>query len=89
LLNIFAVLDAIHKRSITPKSSENFAERISRYLNRKLTSLESFVINKPLYALTLVVSALVLFFLAMRRAMADDNFTDSREHRPGKSRRLD
>ncbi|KIM79468.1 hypothetical protein PILCRDRAFT_823363 [Piloderma croceum F 1598] len=88
-LSVFATLDGINKGSIPSKSSENFAERISRYLNDKLRSLENFVINKPLYAVTLVAIVLVLFFLAMRRAMADDNFTDPRENRHGKSRRLD
>jgi len=87
--SIFATLDGITKGSIPPKSSENFAERISRYLNGKLTSLETFVINKPLQALTLLVVILALFFLAMRRAMADDNFTNAREHHHGKPRRLD
>jgi len=87
--SIFAFIDGIDEGSISPKSSENFAERISTYLNNKLTSLESFVINKPLQASTLIVTILVLFFLAMKRAMAEDNFTESREHRLGKSRRLD
>jgi len=88
-LSIFATLDGIDKGTISPKSSENFAERISRYLNSKLTSLESFVVNKPLQALALVIVVLVLLFMAMKRAMAEENFTDSREHRHGKPRRLD
>jgi hypothetical protein len=32
----------------------------------------------PLQALTLVVVILVLFFLVMRRVMAEDNFTECR-----------
>jgi len=84
--SIFAVLEGIDKASIRPKSSENFAERISRYLNGKLTSLETFLISKPLQALTFIVIILVLFYLAMRRAMAKDNFTDSHS---AKTRRLD
>jgi thioredoxin domain-containing protein 5 len=86
--SIFATIDGIIHGSITPKHSENFAERLSRSLNAKLTSLEAFVINKPLQTISIVVIVLVLVFLAAKRAIADD-VADLRQDRHTKSRRLD
>jgi len=83
--SIFSAVDGIIQGSITPKHSENFAERLSRFLNAKLTSLEIFVVKKPLQTIFVVAVVLVLIFLAAKRALADD-IADSRQYRHTKSR---
>jgi len=75
--SVISTLEGILSGSVAYKNSENIVERLVRYLNEKLVSLEVFVTNNPRTVVFLVCSVFVLFVLFIRRILADDD-----AHRP-------
>ncbi|KAF9076692.1 protein disulfide isomerase [Rhodocollybia butyracea] len=88
--SISATLDGIAQELLLPKNSENFIERVARYLNNKLQSIESYIFNNPKYIALLFIVGLLVITFAIRKALTDDP-TDSDYMRVGKSKadRLD
>ncbi|CAK5272120.1 unnamed protein product, partial [Mycena citricolor] len=85
--SIFSALEGAVSGSISPNNSENFMERVARFLNGKMTGIEGYVIHHPIYSLGFAVVSVFLVYLALRRFLADD-YVD-RDHAYGKSGRLD
>ncbi|KAJ6595666.1 protein disulfide isomerase [Mycena vulgaris] len=86
--SIFSALEGATSGAIAPKNSENFVERMARFLNAKMTATEAFVMGHPLQAAALLGAVLVLAYLGMRRCLGDDTSHD-REYGYGKEGRLD
>ncbi|KIK54363.1 hypothetical protein GYMLUDRAFT_48733 [Collybiopsis luxurians FD-317 M1] len=70
--SVFSTLEGIAQDSIEAQNSENFIERVARYLNSKLQTLESYIINHPMHIVFLVIVGFVLVIMAARKALADD-----------------
>ncbi|KAJ7078087.1 thioredoxin-domain-containing protein [Mycena epipterygia] len=86
--SIFSALEGAASGTIRPKNSENFVERTARYLNAKMTAIESYVMEHPLYAVFMFGLSLVVMYLGLRRCMGDDSSSD-REYGYDKSGRMD
>ncbi|KDQ65138.1 hypothetical protein JAAARDRAFT_43901 [Jaapia argillacea MUCL 33604] len=90
--SVFSAIDGIRTRKISGRHSENFVERLARYLNDMLTGVEVYVIAHPWRTGGFALVALVLFILLMKRLFSDD-FSDvrdfSRDPSMRKSHRLD
>ncbi|KAJ3996888.1 protein disulfide isomerase [Lentinula boryana] len=88
--DIFSALDDIAQDQILPKNSENLIERAARYLNNKLQSIESYIINHPKHIAFFVVVAILLVVYAIRKALADEPMDrDYVRMGKGKADRLD
>ncbi|KAJ7691735.1 hypothetical protein B0H17DRAFT_1169048 [Mycena rosella] len=86
--SIFSALEGAATGTIKPKNSENFVERMARFLNAQLTATEAYIFDHPLHAAALLGAVLVLMYLAMRRCLGDDGAHD-REYGYGKEGRMD
>jgi len=64
-------LEAVIAGSLAYKHSENFVERMARFLNNGLIALEEYVTTNPIKSALFVLCALVLFVLFIRRLLAD------------------
>jgi len=82
--SIFSALEGAASGKIGPKNSENFVERLARYLNQKVTAIEAYVMNHPLFTVFMLGLALVVAYLGVRRCLGDDPLRD-REHGYSKS----
>jgi len=88
--DIFSALDGVAQGRISSKNSENLIERVARYLNAKLQSTESYVINHPKHIAFFLVVGLLLAVWAIRRAFAEDPMDrDYVRLSKGKADRLD
>jgi len=89
--SIFSVAEGAISGKISPKNSENFVERLARYLNHKIGATEAYVTAHPMHAVFLVGVVLAVVFLAVRRCLAADVARLDREfsHHRDKSSRLD
>jgi len=83
--SIFSALEGAADGTLRAKNSENIVERIARYLNAKLTSIEKNILNHPFYALGLLSLSLVAMYSVLRRCLGDDSAYD----RDSKSGRMD
>ncbi|KAJ7485532.1 protein disulfide isomerase [Mycena latifolia] len=86
--SIFSALEGAATGVIRPKNSENFVERMARYLNARLTATEAYVFDHPLYTAFMLGAVLVLAYLGVRRCFGDDSAHD-REYGYGKEGRID
>ncbi|KAJ7154694.1 protein disulfide isomerase [Mycena filopes] len=86
--SLFSALEGAASGAIPPKESENFVERMARYLNAKMSATEAYVWNHPLYSLCLLGTVFVGLYLGLRRCLADD-FSSDREYGYSKSGRMD
>ncbi|KAF8217811.1 hypothetical protein K438DRAFT_1795686 [Mycena galopus ATCC 62051] len=87
--SIFAALEGAAAGTVKPKESENFVERMARYLNAKMTAVESFVRINPLTSVFILVCVSVVGFMVLRRFFLDDYSGYEREHGYSKSGRMD
>ncbi|KAF4574508.1 hypothetical protein EYR36_005850 [Pleurotus pulmonarius] len=87
--SLFAAVDSIHKNRLSYKHSENAVERIARYLNGKMMSLEHFVKTHPYYTITIVIGSMVALFLWLKRLVADDVYDIREQGQLRKGDRLD
>ncbi|CDO70352.1 hypothetical protein BN946_scf184613.g2 [Trametes cinnabarina] len=69
--SLFSAINGAAQGTIPYKHSENVVERLARYLNQKLVSLESFVVNNPWHTAFYALVVLGLFGLLIRRLLAD------------------
>ncbi|KAJ7204685.1 hypothetical protein GGX14DRAFT_645879 [Mycena pura] len=83
-----SIFSALEGGKITPKNSENFVERLARYLNEKVTTIEAYVMNHPLFTVFMLGLTVVVAYLGLRRCLGDNPMHD-REHGYSKSGRLD
>ncbi|KAJ6571983.1 protein disulfide isomerase [Mycena capillaripes] len=86
--SIFSALEGAANGSTKPKESENFVERMARYLNAKMTATEEYVIEHRLFSVFILGLVLVLVYLGVRRFLSDDSAHD-REFGYDKSGRMD
>ncbi|KAF7433548.1 hypothetical protein PC9H_005506 [Pleurotus ostreatus] len=87
--SLFTAIDSVHKNKLAYKHSENAVERIARYLNGKMMSLEHFVKTHPYYTITIVVGSMVALFLWLKRLVADDVYDIREQGQLRKGDRLD
>ncbi|KAJ3713890.1 thioredoxin-like protein [Lentinula raphanica] len=88
--SVFSALDGIAQGQIPPRHSENLVERVARYLNKQLQSIESFIIGHPKYIAFLIIAAIVLVLYAIRNALANESSDrDYARNGKGKADRLD
>ncbi|KAJ7669258.1 protein disulfide isomerase [Mycena polygramma] len=88
--SIFSALEGAANGTIKSKNSENFVERMARYLNAKVTATEAYVMEHPLYAVCILALVLVVLYLGLRRFFADDAYGGhEREYVYSKSGRMD
>ncbi|KAG6816905.1 hypothetical protein H0H87_001858 [Tephrocybe sp. NHM501043] len=69
---LFAAVEDAVAGKIPYKNSENLVERIARYLNTKMTSLEIYVVTYPWRAAFFIFIFFVAVFLGLRRLVRDD-----------------
>ncbi|KAJ7723401.1 protein disulfide isomerase [Mycena metata] len=86
--SIFSALEGAASGSIPHKESENFVERMARYLNAKMGATEAYVVAHPLHAVFMLGLVVVVVYLGMRRCLSDDLSRD-REYGYSKSGRMD
>ncbi|KAJ7885106.1 protein disulfide isomerase [Mycena olivaceomarginata] len=53
--SIFAALEGAAEGTVKPKNSENFVERMARYLNGKVTAIEAYVVSNPFTSVFLLM----------------------------------
>ncbi|OCH93224.1 thioredoxin-domain-containing protein [Obba rivulosa] len=70
--SIFSAVNGALSRTIPYKHSENFVERMARYLNGRLIGIESYVTEYPWRVAFFFVVGLVAVFLFLRRFLRDD-----------------
>nr|GAT46096.1 protein disulfide isomerase [Mycena chlorophos] len=78
--SIFSALEGAANGAIQPKNSENFFERLARTLNKKMLNFENFIVEQPVYAVSLMGVVLLLIYLALRKCVGDDIAYESREY---------
>ncbi|KAH8105423.1 thioredoxin-domain-containing protein [Cristinia sonorae] len=75
------------------KHSENIVERMARYINNKMVSVEKLVSNRPWTVVLFIFTFLVGVFFLLRRILSDEMPVDSPHYRrldgKGKNSRLD
>ncbi|KAJ7461840.1 protein disulfide isomerase [Mycena galericulata] len=86
--SIFSALEGAASGTIRAKDSENFVERMARYLNDKLTTVEGYILERPFYMLAILSVILTIAYLVVRWFLGDDSAHD-REHGYRKSGRMD
>lgn len=87
--SIFAALQGALTGAYHPKNSENAVERMARYLNSKLTTIETSVTNHPLMTAAILAVAVIGLFLGLRRLFSEDDQNGYYQHANGKGGRLD
>ncbi|KAH9843500.1 thioredoxin-domain-containing protein [Rhodofomes roseus] len=70
--SVFSAVQGAQAATIAYKHSENIVERLARYLNNKLTSIESFVLLYPWRTLSFVVLGILVVFFIARRILSSD-----------------
>ncbi|KAJ7741455.1 protein disulfide isomerase [Mycena maculata] len=86
--SIFSALEGAASGTIRAKESENFVERMARWLNSYGTALEVYVLAHPLYTLFILSLVLAVGYLALTRFLGDSS-AHEREHGYSKSGRMD
>ncbi|EIM85449.1 thioredoxin-domain-containing protein [Stereum hirsutum FP-91666 SS1] len=87
--SIFASLQGVMSGKTSPKNSENMIERMARYLNDKLTSVESVIKDHPKMTIFIFMVAIVGLIYGIKKAIFDDNGDQYYQHLNGKAGRLD
>ena len=87
--SVFSALEGVANHSIHPNHSENLLERLARYLNNRMTSLETYIVNNPIHTILMVGLVAVIMFLAMRRFLSDDGWENIAQMREKEKARLD
>ncbi|KAJ3544178.1 hypothetical protein NMY22_g2872 [Coprinellus aureogranulatus] len=88
---LFAAVEDIAVGKIKYLNSENIVERLARYLNSKMTGLETYITEYPLrFVSWLVAGMLIVFFLIFKLIGNDASKIERGEYvRVNKSNRLD
>ncbi|CAA7270749.1 unnamed protein product [Cyclocybe aegerita] len=89
--SIFAAVEDAACGKSQYKHSENLIERMARYLNGKMTTIEFFVVNKPLQAVFYFLVAVIVLFWVLNRMIGNDvpNMQEEWRENKGKNGRLD
>ncbi|KAF5387700.1 hypothetical protein D9615_000009 [Tricholomella constricta] len=77
--SLFAAVEAAASGKLAYKNSENAVERLARYLNNKMVSLEKYVVTYPWRAAFILFMVFVAVFLGLKRLIADDVPADYRK----------
>ncbi|KAF8239442.1 protein disulfide isomerase [Tricholoma matsutake] len=86
--SLFSAVEAAAGGSLNYKHSENFVERMARYLNTKMTSFADYVVTYPLRSMFFLVVVLGLVGFGIKRLIADD-LPPEEGYRASKTHRLD
>ncbi|TFK35040.1 protein disulfide isomerase [Crucibulum laeve] len=85
--SIFSAVEDAAAGKLSYKNSENLVERVARYLNTKMISLEEYVLEKPLHAVFWLFAVVAVIFYALYRFVGSD--TSDHGYRAVKGERLD
>ncbi|KAF8075957.1 protein disulfide isomerase [Lyophyllum atratum] len=77
--NLFATVEAAASGALPYKNSENRIERLARYLNHKMLSLETYVVTYPWRTAFCVFMVFVAVFMGIKRLISDDVPADYRK----------
>ncbi|KAJ2925492.1 hypothetical protein H1R20_g11602, partial [Candolleomyces eurysporus] len=69
---LFAALEDIVTGKVPYKNSENIVERLARYLNNKMTSLEAYISAYPLRFVGWLVAGILVIFFIIHRLIGND-----------------
>ncbi|KAF9268413.1 hypothetical protein L218DRAFT_954776 [Marasmius fiardii PR-910] len=86
--SVFSAIDGVINGQTKYKHSENFIERLARYLNKKMTAIETYVVNNPMHTIFFLCGIIVVVILGIRKVLADDPM-DKDLGKMGKGGRLD
>ncbi|KAH0587068.1 Thioredoxin domain-containing protein 5 [Termitomyces sp. J132] len=70
--SLFETVEAAAVGKLSYKHSENLVERVARYLNTKMVSLETYVVTYPWRAATFLCMIFLGIFFVLKRWLADD-----------------
>ncbi|RDB15626.1 Thioredoxin domain-containing protein 5 [Hypsizygus marmoreus] len=70
--SLFAAIEDAAAGRLPYKHSENAVERLARYLNHKMASLEHYVVTYPWRAAFFIFMVFVLVFMGLKRLVTDD-----------------
>ncbi|KAJ7210203.1 thioredoxin-like protein [Mycena haematopus] len=87
--SLFPALEGAADGTVPPKNSENYVERMARYLNAKVTAVEMYALANPLTSIFLVGLFVAVLFLGLRHFFWDDYSAHDREYGYSKSGRMD
>ncbi|KAF9468758.1 protein disulfide isomerase [Collybia nuda] len=69
---LFPAIEAAAAGKLRFKHSENFVERMARYLNTKMTAAETYIITYPFRTVVLVLLVIALIIWGLKKLVADD-----------------
>ncbi|KAH9936885.1 thioredoxin-domain-containing protein [Epithele typhae] len=81
--SLFPTINSAAHGTLAYKHSENVVERLARFLNGKLISLETYVSTNPWHTAFFAVAVLVALGLGVRRLLADDDAREGGYYRKG------
>ncbi|THH16918.1 hypothetical protein EW146_g3797 [Bondarzewia mesenterica] len=87
--SILAALKGALSGGYRAKHSENVVERMARYLNNKLTSIETVVTSHPVMSVSVLIVGIIGLFLGLKKLFNDDETNGYYQHGNGKGERLD
>ncbi|EDR04936.1 protein disulfide isomerase [Laccaria bicolor S238N-H82] len=88
--SIFSAVEDAASGKLSYKNSENFVERLARFLSDKMLGIQNYVIAYPLRAAFFLFVGLGVLFWVLHRLVSNDVNADPRvDHKTGKSSRLD
>ncbi|KAF9563365.1 protein disulfide isomerase [Agrocybe pediades] len=71
-VSLFSAVDDASAGKTKSKNSEGFIERVARYLNNKMQTVEHFVANRPFQTLFIVIGFLAAVFWILTRLVNSD-----------------
>ncbi|KAL1727432.1 thioredoxin-like protein [Schizophyllum commune] len=69
--SLLPAIEAAASGKLSPKNSENFLERMARYVNAKITFAESYIVEHPGHLVFIVVAAVGMVGYVVKRVVLD------------------
>ncbi|KAL1747767.1 thioredoxin-like protein [Schizophyllum fasciatum] len=79
--SLLPALEAAAAGKLTPKNSENFLERMARYVNTKITSAEAYIVDHPWHLVFIIVAAVGMMGWVVKRVILDAPTDDYGYHK--------
>jgi len=87
---LFSAVDDAASGQSPYKHSENYVERLARFLSSKLKSVETFVYDKPFHALFILLFGVAFIFWMLHKLIGNDvSSTNNFKEYKGRNARLD
>ncbi|RPD62164.1 thioredoxin-domain-containing protein [Lentinus tigrinus ALCF2SS1-7] len=79
--SLFPTINGAARGTLAHKNSENFVERLARYLNNKLIALELYVVNNPWHTAFFAMIGMIGLGLGVKKLLAESD--EARDMRKG------